>query len=181
MPYKLGTERHEYHRRKFHKCPYCDNERKRNIRLDGRNKGLYRTCGSDECLVKSYDSPEVIAKKVHLGAKHPKWITDRSKVKCRPRPEMTLWRKAIFERDDFTCQKCGQRGGLLQAHHILGYEKFPHKRWDLSNGVTLCISCHKKTDNYGCKGRDSNSSKIESPTGCDGDSGTSSGEAARRE
>jgi len=179
MPYKPGTERHEYHQRKFHKCPYCDKERKRIVQLSGRNKGYQRTCGSDECLSFSANRPEIIAKKIRYGSKHPNWVIDRSKLKFRPRPELTLWRIAIFERDNYTCQECKQHGGQLQAHHILGYNTFPSKRWDLTNGVTLCISCHKKTDNYGSRGRDSNSGKIQSTTTGDGDSRTPPREAAR--
>lgn len=55
-----------------------------------------------------------------------------------------LWRKAVFKRDRATCQKCGRRGGRINAHHILGFKK--HKKWRfvLDNGVTLCTKCHRK-------------------------------------
>lgn len=53
------------------------------------------------------------------------------------------WRKAVFERDDFTCQRCHQRGGTLQAHRIHSWSKFPALRYDIENGVTLCVACHK--------------------------------------
>lgn len=159
----------DYHVRKFRKCPFCNLERKRNI-IDGRNKGHYKICGSKECIYKSKNRPEVNAKKAHRGSAHPRWIEDRSKVKFRPRYELTLWRKAVFERDDFICQKCRKRGGRLQAHHIFGYNQFPHLRWNLDNGITLCVGCHKETDNYGSKGRINNSSNIESAADCNGDS-----------
>lgn len=55
------------------------------------------------------------------------------------------WRKAVYERDDYRCQECGERGGRLNAHHIKPYAFYPDLRYDLSNGITLCISCHKKT------------------------------------
>ena len=61
----------------------------------------------------------------------------------------TDWRLAVFERDDYTCRHCGQRGGRLQAHHIQPYKKHPELRHDLDNGLTLCIECHKKTDSFG--------------------------------
>ena len=55
----------------------------------------------------------------------------------------TIWRKSVFGRDDFTCQKCGDnKGGYLNAHHILPWSKFPEARFDVDNGVTLCRSCH---------------------------------------
>jgi 5-methylcytosine-specific restriction endonuclease McrA len=94
-------------------------------------------------------TPEANAKKGHKGSEHPQWIPDRSMVKFRRRYEMTKWTRSVFERDDFTCQSCGVHGGKLQAHHIKSYSNFPDERWNIGNGVTLCISCHKKTPNYG--------------------------------
>lgn len=59
------------------------------------------------------------------------------------------WREAVFMRDDFTCQHCHVRGGLLHADHIQPFALFPELRFEISNGRTLCISCHKKTPTYG--------------------------------
>lgn len=60
-----------------------------------------------------------------------------------------MWREAVFFRDNYTCQTCGARGGRLQADHILQWKNHPDKRFDLSNGRTLCESCHKLTPTYG--------------------------------
>jgi len=59
------------------------------------------------------------------------------------------WREAAFKRDHYICQECGQRGRKLQAHHIKPYKLFPELKYELSNGITLCVECHKKTDTYG--------------------------------
>jgi len=59
------------------------------------------------------------------------------------------WREKVFERDDWTCQACGKRGGRLQAHHIKPFKEYPDLRHSLSNGQTLCIACHRKTETYG--------------------------------
>lgn len=61
------------------------------------------------------------------------------------------WRGAIFLRDNYTCQECGQVGGRLQAHHVKSWKTHPDLRHELSNGQTLCVECHKKTDSYGGK------------------------------
>ncbi len=63
------------------------------------------------------------------------------------------WRTAVLRRDNFTCQLCGIRGGRLQADHILSWAAHKELRFELSNGRTLCVPCHKKTPNYGWRGR----------------------------
>lgn len=75
------------------------------------------------------------------------------------------WRKSIFERDNYICQICSQRGGKLHADHKKSYSRIISENnittveqakkclelWDINNGRTLCISCHMKTDTYGGK------------------------------
>lgn len=62
--------------------------------------------------------------------------------------EYKQWRKAIFERDNYTCQICEEVGGELNADHIRPYSLFPELRLDMENGRTLCVKCHRKTDSY---------------------------------
>jgi len=70
----------------------------------------------------------------------------------RESAEMRAWRLAVFERDDWTCQECGVRGGAeLNADHIKPFALFPELRFDVDNGRTLCVPCHKQTDTYGIK------------------------------
>ena len=52
------------------------------------------------------------------------------------------WRKSVFERDGYTCQCCGKRGGNLQAHHIENFSTEIDKRLDIDNGITMCWDCH---------------------------------------
>lgn len=68
------------------------------------------------------------------------------------------WRSDVFYRDDFTCQKCGIRGGILNAHHrkslssLLQYYEITtieealkcEELFNINNGITLCEKCHKK-------------------------------------
>lgn len=68
--------------------------------------------------------------------------------KIRSSFEMQVWRKSIFERDKYTCVWCGQIGGKLNADHIKPFSVFPELRFELSNGRTLCVECHKKTDTW---------------------------------
>lgn len=63
--------------------------------------------------------------------------------------EYKRWRKLVFERDNYTCQKCERVGGNLHAHHIKGFAKFPKLRFIVENGVTLCKSpCHLDEEHW---------------------------------
>jgi len=72
--------------------------------------------------------------------------TPISKIE-RSRAEYLEWRQDVFERDNFTCQKCGVRSGngkkiYLHAHHIKDFANNPELRLDVNNGLTLCKNCH---------------------------------------
>jgi 5-methylcytosine-specific restriction endonuclease McrA/DNA-directed RNA polymerase subunit RPC12/RpoP len=54
------------------------------------------------------------------------------------------WAYKIKERDNFTCQVCGQVGGNLVSHHLESYNNNPGLRIEASNGVCLCKKCHEK-------------------------------------
>ena len=49
----------------------------------------------------------------------------------------------VMERDDYTCQICGQRSGNLAVHHLNGWHWDIDNRFNLDNGVTLCQAHHK--------------------------------------
>ena len=51
--------------------------------------------------------------------------------------------RAVFERDNFTCQICGITKCYIHAHHIRPFKKYPELRTTISNGITLCPACHK--------------------------------------
>lgn len=80
------------------------------------------------------------------------------------------WSKDVFKRDNYTCQECGGRceKGFkvrLEAHHIKDFSIILEENniktiedaeqceelWNISNGKTLCIDCHKLTKTYGNK------------------------------
>jgi 5-methylcytosine-specific restriction endonuclease McrA len=73
--------------------------------------------------------------------------------RIRRSAEYRAWRAAVFERDDFTCQDCGKRGGYLEADHIKTFAHHPDLRFELSNGRTLCQPCHRKTPTFGGRSR----------------------------
>lgn len=52
--------------------------------------------------------------------------------------------KLVFERDNYTCQICGARGGDLQVDHIQSWKDYVELRFDINNCRTLCAGCHYK-------------------------------------
>lgn len=54
------------------------------------------------------------------------------------------WRKEVYRRDNYTCQRCNASGSgvVLNAHHILNFSEYEDLKFDVSNGITLCEKCH---------------------------------------
>jgi len=68
--------------------------------------------------------------------------------RIRKSVEFKIWREKVFERDNWTCQDCGKRGGYLEPHHKKSFAEFPELRFDVDNGITYCHECHKKNDEF---------------------------------
>lgn len=81
----------------------------------------------------------------HKGEKSHLWIDGRTPENMRIRNgiEYRLWRESVFARDNWTCQKCNQRGGTLHAHHIQNFAQVKELRTSIENGITFCKECHK--------------------------------------
>ncbi len=72
-----------------------------------------------------------------------------------------LWRKAIFYKNQWTCQDCGHKNRNINAHHLYPFSKLledyniislgqairTEELWDTNNGVTLCKECHNELKN----------------------------------
>lgn len=115
----------------------------RNIRRCFMCKGLFRfrvakkTC-SELCQRKwrAY---------IQRGSKSHRWQGGKTNptILFRSSVEYAIWREAVFERDQFCCVMCGQRGQKLAAHHIREFSKYPDLRLVIANGVALCWPCHR--------------------------------------
>lgn len=107
------------------------------------------------------------------GEKHFAWKGGKStlNVKIRNLPETKNWRQEIFKRDNFTCVLCGHKSSDRKPNYVpLNADHYPKtfasiidnyeiksveeavsctELWDLNNGRTLCLNCHRKTDTWG--------------------------------
>jgi hypothetical protein len=54
---------------------------------------------------------------------------------------LTEWSAAIKARD-CRCLTCGATTALV-AHHVKPKSQYPELKYDLDNGVTLCVDCHR--------------------------------------
>jgi len=99
------------------------------------------------------------------GSKNPNWKGGITPVYdlIRSSVKMHNWVLGVFKRDGFKCVRCGDsKGGNLNAHHkklfsvllseaILIFKTMNQydaamsysPLWDLGNGETLCVDCHK--------------------------------------
>ncbi len=101
------------------------------------NKGIKGYMGANATSFKKGD-PRI------TGKNSPNWkggVTPEVE-KIRKSKDYINWRNKVYERDNFTCQECGQHGGDLHAHHVFSFSEYPALRLDLENGQTTCKDCH---------------------------------------
>jgi excinuclease UvrABC ATPase subunit len=90
------------------------------------------------------------------GENHYNWKGGVSPLNHRIRHsvEYRTWRDKVFFRDNYTCQVCKTTELPLNVHHIEEFSKNEDLRFDVNNGVTLCISCHEQVHNFSFKSSD---------------------------
>jgi len=90
--------------------------------------------------------------KWNKGENHGSWEGGISKWydRIKQTKEWKDWREAVFKRDNYICQHCRYKRGIglktkyLHPHHIKSATKFKNLIFDISNGLTVCHSCHGK-------------------------------------
>lgn len=112
------------------KCKLCEGDLSIHKNSSQYNTGICRKCYRGE-LCHRWDATITMEERENSK--------DRNK-----NPLSREWRRQVFGRDNFTCQKCGQYGGQICSHHIENYSKNKELRFDVDNGITFCTSCHIK-------------------------------------
>ena len=61
-------------------------------------------------------------------------------------PIYKQFRTDVLKRDKFKCKMCKASGkrSRLHVHHIRKWASASSLRFETSNGITLCYSCHKE-------------------------------------
>lgn len=115
-------------------------------------------CCCDKCSKEYHKRNEMIRREkisfAFTGAKHPNWQGGQNQYRGE---NWTHQKFLTKKRDNYTCQCCGisekqakkKYGNGLEVHHKKPYLFFNNdylKANDLSNLITLCKSCHQKTE-----------------------------------
>lgn len=132
-------------------------------RISLKMKGVKKPKDVIEKIVRTKDKKKKVLRNMWVGR-----LTELYR-ELRLTKEYKAWRKKIYERDGYRCTFCGDaRGRNLEADHIIPLSIIIHKiiqevgrkniftkamnykpLWDIANGRTLCVSCHKSTESYG--------------------------------
>ena len=130
-----GENRYNYSK-KTCTCMFCGEEflrKKHHAERRNGNNFCSKTCFSKWCS-------QNLIKDARYNFNPEKTIEER--IACRDTQNDILFRKGVFERDNYTCVVTKQIGGDLVAHHLDGYDWCLDKRYDVSNGVTLSKQIH---------------------------------------
>lgn len=152
------------------KSPISEETRgKLSIASSGENNPFYGKSHTSESKEKMSESRTGIKRGPHSlehrrkiseankGSKSHKYIDGKGKERAAQRVkelnmfEYREWRKQVFVRDNYTCQCCGKHGVPFHADHIKPWRTHPEERYNVSNGRTLCVPCHRQTDTYGAR------------------------------
>lgn len=119
-------------------CSYCNKEIYRKQSEIQRRKDFF--C-SPECQCK-WQSENIV------GERHPNYnkdLSEEDRVEGRAIDGYWLFRKSVYERDEYQCQICGyDKGGTLNAHHLNSFHWDIENRTNPENAITLCEICHKE-------------------------------------
>lgn len=127
----------------------------------GRKEYICMTCGqkiTDKTTIKrKFCSMSCKAKYFFTGERNPRWKGGISSWKdsVKSTDEYKRWRMKVFQRDRFTCRKCfhrskaskahGDKSSDIHAHHIEPMRENKERWFEVDNGITLCVKCHRET------------------------------------
>jgi predicted HNH restriction endonuclease len=83
------------------------------------------------------------------GNRNPHWKdgTGYERAGRKHEERVNQWRRRVFATDPYNCQWCGYKQGKpnsLNAHHIKSWSKYSDERFNVDNGITLCVKCHRE-------------------------------------
>ena len=115
-----------FNQTKAFNCETCGKEYRRSLSELKKSDGVSRFCSIKCVNYKGENNPNY---------NNSSTIPDKHRLR--------MWGLEVKKRDDYTCQDCGENNKhLLHSHHLKERRDFPELRFNLDNGITLCIGCH---------------------------------------
>ena len=131
-------------------------------------KNLFKISHKINIGYKHSEKAKIKISKAHIGKKlgknNPMWKGGITPLRPHIRNSFKYkqWRNNVFIRDNYTCQICGIKNDYLEAHHIKVFSKMLEEYkiktleealeceelWNINNGLTLCLKCHKIIHKY---------------------------------
>lgn len=151
---RLTAKKVNRHRRNGHVVWYCKCKCGNYTDVVGSKltNGHTKSCGCLDSEVSATRVKQMMASRGGFrGSNNPRWRRDwtdeerylRKEIRMIADPRKKKWRKKVYDRDRYTCQKCKQsKSGTLTAHHIFSWTSHPKLRYVVKNGITLCLKCH---------------------------------------
>lgn len=148
------TKTHEQFMEEF----YIKNKYAKDIEIKSKYTGTYdyincecKICGhkwqsTGHNLLKGKGCSEcaINRRKGEKNCRYNPNITDKERETGRNYSDYKEWRTKCFERDNYTCQVTGEKGGRLEVHHLYSYDNNKELRLDINNGVTISKNIHKQ-------------------------------------
>ena len=79
-------------------------------------------------------------------------LTDEDREERRKNKAYKDFVKRMLEKNNYTCQITGKKGGVLAVHHLNGYHWCKEGRLDENNVIVICEELHREFHNtYGYK------------------------------
>jgi hypothetical protein len=167
--YCKRCEKEKDNNRYEHKCKMCGKEYK-----SGKKDSTYCKECHNKHFIKTYSILHTIDwsgennpmyGRQRFGNENPNYkldITEEEREFGRLIEGYGVWRKAVYERDNYTCRCCGKKSeGDIVAHHLDAYSWCKDKRTDVNNGITLCEKCHNDFHNIYGRGKNTKQQFIE--------------------
>ncbi len=102
-----------------------------------------KSCG---CLLIEFSKENIKKLNGKKGKEHQRWnntLTEKDRAERRNSLPSKIWRKSVYKRDNYKCDICGITPNKLNAHHLNSWKYNKELRFDVNNGITLCVKHHK--------------------------------------
>lgn len=139
----------------YKRCRSCNQKGELNHNWNG-GLPVCKNCGN-RC---KFSMSKYCIKCFQLGDRNPQWNGGTTSLRnsIRNQDRYKIWRKEVFLRDMYRCQRCWIKKPDLEAHHIIPLSTIIKNNrisnlleamecielWDTLTGETVCVDCHNK-------------------------------------